>query len=153
MSVRFSKGLRQMMLGSADLKTAFTNSVLRVYSGVQPTSADGAITGTLLLEVTVDGGAFSHGSPTNGLNFDAPVDAVLAKAVAENWKGNGVVQGTAGWARLSGNTLDDGTVSEVLARIDLAVAKTGGDLNLSNTSIVVGAPTTVDVFQINMAES
>lgn len=153
MSVRFSKGLRQMMLGSADLKTAFTNSVLRIYSGVQPTSADGAITGTLLLEVTVDGGAFNHGSAANGLNFDAPVDAVLSKAVAEAWKGNGLVLGTAGWARLSGNPLDDGTSSITLARIDLAVAKTGGDLNLSNTSIVVGAPTTVDVFQINMAES
>lgn len=152
MTIRFSEGLRDMMLGSADLKTAFTNAVLRIYSGVQPTSANDAKTGTLLLEITVDGGAFSHGSPTNGLNFDAPSAGIIAKAVAEAWKGNGITDGTAGWGRLSGNPLDDGTSSTTLARIDVSVAKTGGDLNLSNTTVVAAAPTTVDVFQLTMLE-
>jgi len=152
MAIRFSEGLRDKMLGSADLKTAFTNSVLRIYSGVQPTSANDAKSGTLLLEVTESGGAFTHGASDNGLNFDAPSAGVIAKAAAEAWQGNGVADGVAGWARLSGNPLDDGTSSTTLARIDVAVAKTGGDLNLSNTTIVSGAPTTVDVFQLTMLE-
>ena len=152
MAIRFSEGLRDKMLGSADLKTAFTNGVLRIYSGVQPTSANNAKTGTLLLEVTVVGLTFTHGVATNGLNFDAPSEGIIAKAVAEAWQGNGITDGVAGWGRLSGNPLDDGTSSTTLARIDVAVAKTGGDLNLSNTTIVNGAPTTVDVFQLTMLE-
>jgi hypothetical protein len=138
------------MLGSEDFDTAFTNSVIRIYSGAQPANADAAVSGTLLLEVTVAGGAFSHGSPTNGLNFDAPVAGVISKAAAEAWQGTGLAAGTAGWARLSGNPLDDGTSSTTLARMDMAVAKTGADLNLSNTSVAVGAPQTIDVFTLTM---
>ena len=153
MSVRFSTGLRNGLLSSTGVKQAFTNGVLRIYSGVQPTSSDGVTSGTMLLEVTVDGLPFNHGSPTNGLNFGSPVDAVIAKEITENWQGSGLADGTAGWARLSGNPLDDGAASESLPRIDMSVAKTGGDLNLSNTGIVTGAPTTVDIFQLTMAES
>lgn len=150
MAVRFSTGLRDMMLGSADFKTAFTNGVLRIYSGAQPASADTAITGTLLLEVTVDGGAFSHGSPTNGLNFDAPANGIISKAAAEAWKGTGLAAGVAGWARLSGNPLDSGGASTTLARMDMSVAKSGADLNLSNTTVAVSAPQTIDVFTLAM---
>lgn len=150
MAIRFSTGLRQGMLNATGTLEAFTNGVLRIYSGVQPSDADSAITGTLLLEVTVDGLAFAHGVATNGLNFDVPVAGVLSKAAAEAWKGDGVAKGTAGWGRLSANPLDDGTVSTTLPRIDMSVAKTGGDLNVSNTGIAIGAPTTVDTFNITM---
>jgi len=152
MAIRFSTGLRDDMLGSADLKTVFTNGVLRIYSGVQPTSANDAISGTLLLTVTESSGTFTPGSPTNGLNFGTPASGIIAKAAAEAWSGLGVAAGTAGWARLQGNPLDDDASSTTLARIDMSVAKTGGDLTLSNTSIVIGAPSTVDVFQLTMAE-
>lgn len=152
MTVRFSTGLRDGMLNATGLKEAFTDGVLRIYSGAQPTSADSAITGTLLLEITVNGGAFSHGSPTNGLEFDAPSSGVIAKAAAETWQGDGLAAGTAGWFRLCGNPLDDGSSSTTLARIDGSVGKTGADLNLSNVSIAVSAPTTIDAFQITLSE-
>jgi len=152
MAIRFSMGLRNKMLGSADLKTAFTNGVLRIYSGVQPTSADDATSGTLLLTITESGNAFVHGATDNGLNFGAPSLGIISKAAAETWVGSGAETGTAGWARLQGNPSDDNASSTTLARIDMSVAKTGGDLTLSNTSIVTGAPSTVDVFQLTMAE-
>ena len=152
MAIRFSEGLRDKMLGSADLKTAMADGVIRIYSGVQPTSANDAISGTLLLEITESGGAFVHGAAANGLEFDAPSEGIIAKAVAETWVGNGLNDGTAGWARFRANPLDDGTSSTTLARIDMSVARTGGDLNLSNTTITSGAPTTVDVFQLTMSE-
>jgi hypothetical protein len=150
MAVRYSTGLRDKMLGSESFLEAFTNGVLRIYSGAQPVNADAATSGTLLLEITVGGGAFSHGSPTNGLNFDAPVSAVLSKAAAEAWSGIGVAAGVAGWARLSGNPLDSGGSSTTLARVDMSVAKTGADLNLSNTTVAIGAPQTIDVFSMAM---
>lgn len=153
MSVRFSTGLRNNMLSASGIRETFTNGVLKLYSGVQPTSADGAVTGALLLEVTVNGLPFTPGSATNGLNFDLPVSAVLSKAAAEDWKGSGILAGTVGWARFCGNAVDDDLASTTLPRIDMSVAKTGADLNISNTGIVIGAPTTIDVFNVAMAES
>ena len=151
MAVRFSTGLRDKMLGSADLKTALANGIINIYTGAQPASADSAASGTLLGTVTVDAGAFTHGVATNGVNFDTPVAGVLAKAVSENWKFNGIVSGTAGYFRFVGNPVDDGLVSTILPRIDGSVAKTGGDMTLSNTAITAGAPSTIDVFQLTMA--
>jgi hypothetical protein len=148
--LRFSTGLRNKMLGSESYLEAFNDGVLRLYSGAQPATADAAVQGTLLMEVTVDAGAFNHGSPTNGLSFDAPVDGVVSKAAAEAWRGLGLAAGTAGWARLCGNPLDDGTASTTLARMDMSVGRSGADLNLSNTSIAVGAPNTIDAFAVTM---
>lgn len=153
MTVRFSTGLRDGMLNATGLKEAFTNGTLYIYSGVQPASADDAVQGTLLLQITESGGAFAHGSATNGINFDAPSGGVVSKAAAETWQGNGVADGLAGWARLCANPTDAGGSSTALARIDLAIAQSGGDLNLSNTSITTSAPTSIGAFQITMLES
>lgn len=152
MSLRFSTGLRNAALDSQGIRAALANGVIRIYSGAQPASANNAVQGTLLMEITVDGGAFNHGSPANGLNFDAAVSALLAKAAAETWRGTGLADGLAGWFRFSGNALDDGSASTTLPRIDGTVAKTGGDLAVSNPNIVTGAPNTVDTFQISMDE-
>ena len=146
MAIRFSTGLRNAALDSTGVRAAMASGVIRIYSGAQPVSADNAVQGTLLMEITVDGGAFNHGSPTNGLNFDAAVGALLSKAVGETWRGTGVADGTAGWFRFSGNPLDDGSASTTLARIDGIAAKTGGDLAVSNVTIVTGAPNTVDIW-------
>lgn len=148
MSLRFSTGLRNAMLGSTGLKAAMANGVIRIYSGAQPANADSAVQGTLLAEITVDGGAFSHGSPTNGLNFDDPANALLQKAAAETWRGVGLANGSAGWFRFCANPADAGGASTTLARIDGSVAKTGGDLSVSNTNVETSVPITVDVCNI-----
>jgi len=151
MAVRFSTGLRDDILGSTGLSTSLNDGVIHIYSGSQPSTADSAISGVLLGTVTVDAGAFTPGSPTNGLSFDAPNSGVVAKAAAENWKFNGIVDGTAGWFRFVGNAIDDTLVSTTLPRIDGSIAKTGGDMTLSNTAITAGAPSTVDIFELAMA--
>ena len=97
-----------------------------------------------------DSGAFTHGTATNGINFDAPVSAVLSKAAAEVWSGLGVAAGTIGWFRFSGNPLDDGSSSTTLARIDGSCAKVGGDLEVSSTTVVIGQPNTIDGFELSM---
>lgn len=150
MAVRLSTGSRNAMLDSTGLRAALANCVLRIYSGAQPATADAAVTGTLLNEITVDGLPFTHGNAANGLNFDAASGGAIAKAVAETWKGNGLANGAAGWARLSGNPVDDGSESTTLVRIDFAAGSTGADLYLSNVNIVSGAPTTVDVCNVDL---
>jgi hypothetical protein len=59
---------------------------------------------------------------------------------------NGVAAGTAGYFRLKANGVDAGTLSTSLPRMDGSVAVSGGDLNLSNIAIAIGAPTTIDTF-------
>jgi len=145
MTIRASTGLKNAMLGTVGLKGATANGVLRIYSGAQPASADAAVIGTLLMEVTLDGGAFSHGSPTNGLNWDTPVNGTTSKPVADTWKGTGIAAGVAGWGRYYSNPLDDGSSSTSLARVDMSVGKGTGDLQLSNVNVAVAAPITVDV--------
>ena len=150
MTVRLSSGLKDAMLGETGLKGALADGVIRIYSGAQPASADNAIAGTLLAEITEGGGAFAHGSPTNGLEFDPPSLGIIAKAVAETWTGNGLANGTAGSGRICANPLDDGTSSTTLARLDFSVGKSTGDLQLSTVNVETGVPVTVDVAQITL---
>lgn len=145
MSVRFSTGLRNDMLNTTGLKGSLALGFLHIYTGVQPTSSDSPTQGVELLKISVDGGG-------TGLTLTTATLAIIQKALAEDWKGNGIVDGVAGWARFKSAT-DTNTDNTTDARIDMSVAQTGGDLNLSNTTVVTGAPTTVDIFQIIMAES
>lgn len=151
MAVRFSTGLRNKILGTSGLSAALANGVIHIYSGSQPANADSAISGVLLGTVTVDGAAFTPGAATNGLVFDTAAAGAVSKPSGTNWKFTGLANGTAGWFRFVGNATDDTLASTTLPRIDGAIAKTGGDLTLSNTAITSGAPSTIDVFQLTMA--
>lgn len=153
MTIKFSTGLRDGMLNATGLTEALDNGIIHIYSGSQPTSPDDAVQGTLLGKVTVDAGAWTPGSPTNGLGFDAPVNGTLSKAAAEAWQFNGITAGNAGWFRFMGNAADSLGSSTVLPRIDGSIATYGADLNLSNVSITASAPNTIDVFQLTMAEA
>jgi len=153
MTIKFSTGLRNGMLNATGFTEAFDNGVMYIYSGSQPTSPDDAVQGTLLGIVTVDGGAFTPGSPTNGLGFDAPASGVLSKAAAESWEFDGIAAGTAGWFRLMGNAADALGASTTLPRMDGSIATYGADLNISNVAITASAPNTIDVFQLTFGES
>ena len=150
MAWRQSTGLRNAKLGTVGLKGALADGKIKIFSGSQPASANNAEQGTLLLEITLDAGAFAHGSATNGLEFDAPASGVITKAAAETWRGLGVAAGTAGWGRFVGNATDDGGASTTLARLDFTVgaAGSGADAILSDVTIEIGQSVTVDVFQL-----
>lgn len=126
------------------LRDAMRNGVLRIYSGSQPATADTATSGTLLLEVTVDGGTFSHGTAANGLNWATAASGVIEKDGTETWKATGLADGTAGWFRFFANPSDGGTTSTTLARIDGSVGTSGADLTLVSTAIV-----TDNIYYIN----
>lgn len=150
MTIRASTGLKNAMLGAVGLKSALADGVLRFYSGAQPANADAAVTGTLLAEITLNGGAFAHGSPTNGLEWDVPTGGTISKPAGVTWQGAGLVVGVAGWARFCANPLDDGSYSTSLARVDMSVGKGTGDLQVSNVNTAVGAPITVDVATLRL---
>lgn len=145
--LRLSTGLRDALLGTQSFKDIFMDGVIYIYTGSQPTSADSAVQGTLLGKVTQDANAFSFGNAANGLEFGTPSDGAIAKASAENWQFEGLADGVAGWARLMGNANDDLGASTSLPRLDFSIGRTGADLNLSNTTIAIGAIHTIDVFE------
>jgi hypothetical protein len=154
MALKLSTGLRNGMLNSTGFIEAFNDGIIYIYSGPQPANADAAITGTNLLKITVNNGAWSAGSATNGLGFDAPSNGTISKASAEVWRGLGINGGgTAGWFRLCGNPTDAGGSSTTLPRLDGTVAISGGDMNLSSITIVDNAPTTIDTFQFTLPSS
>ena len=134
------------------VKDIFHDGVLRIYSGTQPSDADQAVAGTMLLEISESGGAFGAGEFANGLEFGAAASGAISKAVAETWQDVGIAAGTAGWFRFCANPTDAGGASTSLPRIDGSIGTSGADLNMSSTSIVVGSTYTIDTFTLTMPE-
>lgn len=93
-------------------------------------------------------------APVNGLTLGAPLAGVIAKLAAQVWSFAGVAVGTAGWFRYySSDTADTGAIisgAPYFCRIDGSIAVSGADLNLSNISITVSAPSTIDTFSFTM---
>ena len=146
MTIRASTGLKNAMLGTTGSKAALADGVIRVYSGSnQP--ADNAVHRYTLLEVTLDGGAFSRlidqrpelGYPTNG-TISKPGGYLEGRRFGQLVSPAGPVT--------AANPLDDGTSSETL-RVDMSVGKGTGDLQLSNVT-AVSAPITIDVATLRL---
>lgn len=130
----------------------FRNCIIDIYSGSQPSDADQAETGTKLVRITLSGGAFNAGSPDNGLNFGEVVAGVIAQESGETWQGDGLAAGTAGWARCYDNSVTTGA-STTSIRFDMAVATSGAQLNMSNTTVTVGGTSTVDSVAITLPDA
>ena len=148
----FAAGTVILCCKGGSLKDVFKDGVLRIYSGSQPSSADSAVSGTLLLEISESAGAFVAGAFDNGLEFGTAASGAIAKATAETWQDLGLAAGTAGWFRFVGNATDAGAASTTLPRIDGSIGTSGADLNMSSTTITVGATYTVDSFQYTLPE-
>lgn len=117
------------------LGSDYTNSVLEIYPSpaADIETADPGV--SPLLVITEDGGTFVAGQPDNGINFASSSSAEMVLDGAE-YKGDGVLNGTAVWGRLLNNDKSDwiqGTVS------------TGDNtmFKISTTAITVGQPVTL----------
>jgi len=60
MALKLSTGLRQYLLGGGCLRKAFSDAILKIYSGTAPVTADLPATGTPLAEITLASGTVSH---------------------------------------------------------------------------------------------
>lgn len=117
--------------------------VIDIYTGTQPTSADDAETGTKLVRITQGSAAFTSGVETNGLVMGNVTSYALKREDGEVWSGVGLATGTAGWARFYANTVVTGASTTAL-RFDMAVASSGAQLNMTNTSVTTGGTSTID---------
>lgn len=145
-----------------DLNTAinrngmFTSTVSGAVVTVAPRPGAGATLNGVALATTVttltatSSGNLTGGvSAVNALSLGDPATGVIAKPTTAVWSFAGIATGTAGWFRIVGSVADTGaliTAAPFLCRVDGSVAVSGADMNLSNISIAIGAPTTIDSF-------
>jgi hypothetical protein len=149
MAIKLSKGLRNALLESNSLKGALANGIICIYSGFPPVSANDAETGTLLMKITNNGGAFTAGVPTNGINFGSSVNGTISKSDSEIWTGKGLVDGTAGYFRFYSNDFETGS-SETAIRLQGTVGTSNADMLVATTAIKANVSVTVDQFNITM---
>lgn len=89
----------------------------------------------------------------NGLSFGQPSAGVLNKPSNQVWGFTGIAAGTAGWYRIVASVSDAGALVSAapwLARMDGAIATSGAEMSLSNITVAVGAPNTIDTFSFTM---
>ncbi len=106
--------------------------------GLTLTLADG--TGTTAITITSIEAASRASIYT--LQFGPPTAGVISKT-SDVWSGVGLIAGVAGYGRLVLPT-DDATLSSTQIRAQGVVATSGSEITMSNTSITVGATSTVD---------
>lgn len=158
MAERLSTGFVDAVNQDGSVKSVMQDGIIAIFAGLQPASADDAETGTLLALITVDGAAFTPGSPEAGLEMGSSVDGVLSKAAAESWEGLGTAEagatGTvAGWCRWYDNDYVQGA-STTAIRIDGRVGNTSSyELQLGNTTIAENAPVIISSFTYTPAKS
>lgn len=148
MAERLSTGHANAQL--ADFVSDYANGVMEIYSGTQPTNADTTEVGggTLLAIITEDGGAFTGGSSTNGLNFGTPSSGVVDKSSSETWKGTILASGVAGWFRFYSNAYTKGASTSAL-RFDGAISTSStAELQMLNTTLTAGGEVTITSLPI-----
>ena len=129
MTIRFNTAMRDAMV------TALTNAIggytLSIYTGSQPATADGAATGTKLVDITING-------------FNTPVTGSATLNTSTPNTGTAVATGTAGWGRIVGSAGE---------RIDGTVGTSGTDFTINSTSITNGATVTLTAMTVTQPAS
>lgn len=125
--------------------------VLRVFSGTMPATANAAITGTLLVQLTISAGTFVAGAFGNGLTFGAAAAGVIGMAAGEVWSGVSVAAGVATHYRFVGNAADSNALSTTLPRIQGTVSTSGADANMPSTTITLGQTVSASAWDYTLA--
>lgn len=146
MTINVSTKFKERILGAESFPTIFNGGRILIYSGGQPLSADHAITGTYLGQVTEQGQAWTAGGSAGGLNFILS-GVWAAHDPAQAWRLIPSVAGTAGWFRLVGKLADAGDYSFAAPRIDGSIG-TGGvvDMKIPSVTLTVGLAVPIQQF-------
>ncbi len=143
MALKLSTGLRNFLLGEGNIRKAFEDAILNIYSGAAPSSADDAATGTLLCKVTKASGsvaAEARSSPQIGLI------TIGSHAPGETFIINVTVDGVGPTGHTFTNTPDAGGVADVAMKVaemlndipQLMAIPSGSDGNIFIASRVAG---------------
>lgn len=141
-----STGLRNTMLASGSFKSAMNGSIVKIYSGTAPATADAAIPGDAVLLLT-----YSLNGADGGLSFDtAATDGTLQKNPAEVWQGQIVASGTPAFFRMQAPA-DDGSASTTLNRLQGTVGLQDADMVVSSMTWTSGDERKLTYFTVTIA--
>jgi hypothetical protein len=141
-----STGLRNYMLATGSFKAAMTGTIIKVYSGTAPATADAVIPSDAVLLLT-----YSLNGTGGGVSFDtAAGDGTLQKNPAEVWQGSIVASGTPSFFRMQA-TSDDGSDSIALNRLQGTVGLQDADMVVSNTTWTSGDERKLTYFTVTIA--
>lgn len=147
MALILSTAFREGILGRSSFDDLMNYGSIRIFSGPQPATADAAEQGTLLGVVTAGGGAWSAGSPDNGLIYTRN-GLYLVNDATQQWLFTALASGTAGWFRVVGNAADTGGNDITACRIDGAIGGTsdGKEMQWDSTTLSAGQLYSLDSF-------
>ena len=140
-----STGLRNYMLASGSFKAALAGTVLRIYGGAAPASADESIgSAVLLCTISVDGDG-------TGVTLDATASGgVIVKNPSEVWTGDVTTTGTASFFRME-FAADTGAFSTSAVRMQGTVGLVGADLNFSSINLAPGDARRINYFAASIS--
>lgn len=146
MAFKFSTEVRRQQCVVGSLKTILDGSVLRLYSGPVPASADSGLAGnTLLMEIAAAGGA--------ALTFESVASgATLVKSLNEVWSGSAIASGDVTFFRMVKGA-DTGMPSTSETRVQGTVGGPDADLTMSNPALTTGDTRSLSYFAIALLES
>lgn len=128
-----STGLRNHMLAVGSLKSALDGTVIKIYGGTEPASADDGLSGNTLLCIITQGG-----DGVSGLTLAADASGgQITKNPGEVWEGEVVASGVATFFRQE-FLPDTGEASTTAIRLQGTVSNIGADMNFSDTAFIVG---------------
>lgn len=132
MTLRYSTGARNYMAQNGGLRDAFNNGKIEIYSGAQPTTADAAVTGTLLCTITSASAAhtpevLATGTVTLNSGASGSVDTVSVNSIS-------LMSGAVAF-----NTSLTQTAADVAAAINANRATTGYSASSSGAVITIRA--------------
>ncbi len=130
MALKRDTTLRNSLL--TELASLMSSGTMKIYTGSQPSSANDAATGTLLVTITLPASPFT--SPSGG-------------SMSKNgtWSGTASATGVAGWARIEGSGGDSFDV-------DVSESGGGGEAIIDDENISTGGAVTVTAFTYTMGE-
>lgn len=140
-----STGLRNYMLSTGSFKGAMDGSVIKIYSGSQPLSADDPLSVGSVLLCTIS----VNGSGTGLTMSPAAANGQLSKNTGEVWSGTVAANGTAAFFRME-TTADDGTSSTTAIRLQGSIGLDGADLNFATVSLVIGNLRQINFFVVSI---
>lgn len=141
-----STGLRNYMLATGSFKAAMTGSVVKVYSGAPPATADAVIPSDSVLLLT-----YSLNGTGGGVSFDATAgDGTLQKNPDEVWQGTIAASGAPTFFRMQAPS-DDGSDSLTLNRLQGTVGLLDADMVVSNLTWTAGDERKLNYFTVTIA--
>lgn len=157
-------GTNATVTGASSLGTIYYQGVIKCYNGTANADADDAITTqTLIATISLNGGAFSAGTGTNGLVFGTPTTSgtgsakygILGKPPLTLWAATcGTLSGTQTitHAYFVGNAVDAMGLSTALPRslLTTSIANGTGELQLNTVTCVTGTELQVAGFEFKL---